>query len=763
LRRPAAPAAILLSVLLTGAGAAVAADDGGAGDADAPLDAGVPDAAPAPDLSAPPPPPAETARQPEAQSARIEAVTVVGTRESRTAGSAHVLRSRDLERFNQDNPETVVKSVPGVYARGEDGVGLRPNIGIRGTNPDRSKKVTLMEDGILFGPAPYAAPAAYYFPLITRMEAVRVIKGPGAVSFGPQTVGGALDLVTRRIPENLTAGIDLAGGQYSYGKAHGHFGAGVGPVGFVVEGVHLRSAGFKELDGGGDTGYARNEWMWKGRYRLPTDSRQDLQLKLGYSDESSRETYLGLTDADFRANRLRRYRASAQDAMGWHRIQLAATYHAELPRGLTLDAAAYRQELDRIWRKVNRLGTASIADVLANPDSARNQLLRGVLTGEVDSSGPADTIYIGPNHRTFVSEGVQATLGWRGSTGPITHRLDTGARFHYDRVQRLHTEQGFLMQSGALVPDGRAELTTSNARAWAHALALHLTDAASWGPVTLTPGVRVELISTFLRDRLAARESEGAAQRIVIPGLGAYWAITPSFGLLAGAYRGFSPAAAGQSSVVQPETSINYEAGARFRGEVLRAEAIGFLNDYRNLTAVCTFAGGCSSEQVDTQYDAGRARIWGAEAFLQADIPLGRFQLPLTAAYTFTRTRLLEAFSSDEPSLGMVEIGDELPYVPRHQATGSLALEHARGGLAVGASYVAAMRESAGQGELPAGERTDESFLLELTARAALGQRGELYLILRNALDAADLASRRPFGARPIAPRWFQVGTRWRF
>ena len=84
--------------------------------------------------------------------------------------------------------------------RGEDGFGLRPNIGIRGANPDRSKKVTLMEDGILFGPAPYSAPAAYYFPLITRMELVRVIKGPGAISFGPQTVGGAIDLVTRGIP-----------------------------------------------------------------------------------------------------------------------------------------------------------------------------------------------------------------------------------------------------------------------------------------------------------------------------------------------------------------------------------------------------------------------------------------------------------------------------------------------------------------------------------------------------------------------------------
>ena len=60
--------------------------------------------------------------------------------------------------------------------------------------------------------------------MITRMELVRVIKGPGAMSFGPQTVGGAIDLVTRSIPADDGGGIDLAIGQYGYGKLHGFFG-----------------------------------------------------------------------------------------------------------------------------------------------------------------------------------------------------------------------------------------------------------------------------------------------------------------------------------------------------------------------------------------------------------------------------------------------------------------------------------------------------------------------------------------------------------
>ena len=103
-------------------------------------------------------------------------------------------------------------------------MGLRPNIGIRGGNPDRSKKLTLMEDGVLFGPAPYSAPAAYYFPLITRMVGVKVIKGPSAIAFGPQTVGGAIDFITRSIPVAPSGGVDLGLGQYGYTKAHAHFG-----------------------------------------------------------------------------------------------------------------------------------------------------------------------------------------------------------------------------------------------------------------------------------------------------------------------------------------------------------------------------------------------------------------------------------------------------------------------------------------------------------------------------------------------------------
>ena len=87
-----------------------------------------------------------------------------------TPGSATLIDDVELETFEYTDIHRVLNAVPGINLQEEDGYGLRPNIGMRGTAPERSKKVTIMEDGVLSGPAPYSAPAAYYFPNFFRMN-----------------------------------------------------------------------------------------------------------------------------------------------------------------------------------------------------------------------------------------------------------------------------------------------------------------------------------------------------------------------------------------------------------------------------------------------------------------------------------------------------------------------------------------------------------------------------------------------------------------
>ena len=116
---------------------------------------------------------------PDSVESKVERVSIVGSSVSslELLGSTSILSNEDIEQFKFDDIGQVLTRIPGVNIRQEDGYGLRPNIGFRGVTPNRSKKINILEDGILIGPAPYSAPAAYYFPLMSKIQSVEVTKG----------------------------------------------------------------------------------------------------------------------------------------------------------------------------------------------------------------------------------------------------------------------------------------------------------------------------------------------------------------------------------------------------------------------------------------------------------------------------------------------------------------------------------------------------------------------------------------------------------
>jgi Fe(3+) dicitrate transport protein len=732
--------------------------------------------APAPALaqsaSAPPPrapqspPPSDPAPAPASAPASaaspevITEVSVVGTRVERTAGSAHIIRNKDLERTEYDDPAKVLQGVPGVYSRSEDGFGLRNNIDLRGTSSDRSKKVALMEDGVPFGPAPYSAPAAYYFPLMTRMVQVRVIKGPAAIVYGPQTIGGAIDLLTRPIPSALSGAVDLAGGSYGYAKIDGYYGGSDDHNGVLLTGTHLQSTGFKELNDHANTGFYRNEFMLKAQHVFEPDSayRQELKLKLSYSEELSNETYLGSSDRDFRENPLLRYPVSALDQMKNHRTSAVLTHVMHPARGMTVTTNAYRHDFHRTWRKVNRFRGANLFDVLSEAESSQNAVYRAILAGEADTSNSNEVLMIGPNQREFVSQGIDSRATLTRDTGPLSHRIEYGMRVHNDSIERRHSEDGFVVSSGRLTPEGTATTVTAFNDASTVAFSVHAIDAIGYKKLTVTPGIRFELMRSRFTEKTASTPTTtfGTAHA-VLPGLGVYQELFPYFGVLAGVYRGFSPPAPG-SEGVSPELSVNYEAGARYAGRSIRAELIGYYNDYSNMTDICTLSSGCEEAGLDKQFDAGKARIYGIEAYVQSEPGIGPVKFPLSAAYTLTRTEFQNSFSSEDPVFGNVSKGDEIPYVPRHQINAMLGAEYGAVSAYGTATYISGMREQAGSGSLEQVIATDSQFQLDLGAQYRVLRWLEVYGNVRNVCNELDLVSRRPFGARPNAPRMFQIG-----
>ena len=683
----------------------------------------------------------------------IEEVVVIGSRAEAdaVAGSGTVVDQETLERFDYVDVNQVLSAVPGVYLREEDGFGLRPNIGIRGAAPDRSQKIAMMEDGVLIAPAPYSAPAAYYLPNVSRIHSVEVLKGPAAIRHGPHTVGGAVNFVTRPVPDAPLAEVDLGVGSHGFHKVQAAHGRTLGRSGYLVEALRYGSTGFKDLDGGGDTGFARQALDAKWRWEPAGTRERSLTVKLGYADEDADETYLGLTDADFDRDPVRRYRASQLGRFQSEHTLAQVNYGVAVTGRLRLNAKAYWHRFDRAWNKVDGfIAGPGVHAVLRRPGDHQRQiqLLRGAIDSTADD---ADLIDVTENAREFEVRGLQLTTTATGfGTGHFEHEITAGVRVHRDEVERDHQQRGYLMSGGELVWDSVARGAKTANHADTDAYAVFVADEIVRGNWRVTAGVRYEDINGTFVDRRTGVGRE-SAQRVVSPGLGVHWRATPRWSLLAGAYRGFSPAGPG-SRDVDPEESLSFEYGVRFATPSLRLSAVGFFSDYENLLGRCRVSDtGCAAGE---EFNGGRVEVAGAELVGWAAFPLTRaLTLHLDFNYTYTESAFQTSFLSQFAQWGLVRRGDELPYLPEHIGRAGARLTHGPWEMSAAVRGQAQMREEPGYETLDKGLHADGFLVLDLALSRRFGAGTFVQLVVSNATDEAAIVSHRPFGARPNRPR----------
>ena len=699
----------------------------------------------------------------------LSEVTIIGRKIdiADIPGSAHMVDNEEIQQFAASDIMRVLRTVPGVYVQEEEGYGLRPNIGIRGSGLDRSARIALLEDGILIAPAPYAAPSAYYFPTQRRMHAVEVLKGPSSVGIGPRTTGGAINMISTPVPTENGGHVDFRLGENGANDLHGHYGMAGERLSWLLETVQSNSDGFKRIDGpnGGDTGFDLKDYVAKVRFDSPADSTwyQSVRMKAGYTDQHSNETYLGLTDDDFAADPNRRYAATKGDEFDSTHRQLQLSYLVDSRDSWTAMVTAYRNEFQRNWFKLQSVNGSSMSRVLGDPEAYATEL--GYLRG-LDS--PDDAIVKRNNNRTYYSEGVQAEVEWNFAFAATDLMLKLGARLHEDEEDRFQDEDRFRMEAMELflTTDG-APGSNANRVSRADVKAAYVNTEIRAGDWLLTPGVRFEDISMQRLDYSTAdperllgpsRIRENSVS-VAIPGMGVLYHLNSKWRLLGGVHKGFNPPAPG--STASEESSINVELGTRFDNGDLNFQAIYFSNDYDNLVGTVTASTG-GSVDIGEQFDGGQVTVEGIELEVSSSIDklLGsRFSLPVSLNYTWTATAAFDnAFESDFEPWGDVQIGDELPYIPEHQLRATAGIEDERWYVNLAASYVGKSRTIAGQGEFLESETVDAYTVFDLVAGWRISPTLRTYIKIDNLFDETYVASRRPAGVRPGLERTAYVG-----
>ena len=374
-------------------------------------------------------------------------------------GSSFYISPEELDKFSHSDINRILRTVPGVNIYEEDGFGLRPNISLRGTSPERSAKISIMEDGVLIAPAPYSAPAAYYFPSVARMQAVEILKGSSQIQYGPFTTGGALNLVSTQIPNSFSGSLKTSYGSFNTGQTHLKIGDSKTNLGYSVEYLNNNSDGFKNLPSGDNTGFDKNDVVTKLRLKSSQQARykQSLEFKFQYSDETSNETYLGLTTEDFETNPFDRYTASQKDKMTNEHLQLMVTHKIDVSKNVRITSNAYHNDFSRNWYKLNDVdfdgNKVKISKILEAPQDYPNYM--DIINGSSNSA--ADAFVLKANNRSYLSKGVQTKLDFHWDSANVFHDIEIGLRYHYDEEDRFQWKDKYR------ITDGHMNLTSAGA------------------------------------------------------------------------------------------------------------------------------------------------------------------------------------------------------------------------------------------------------------------------------------------------------------
>ncbi|MFO0609408.1 MAG: TonB-dependent receptor [Polyangiales bacterium] len=686
--------------------------------------------------------------------------TVVGTARralERVPGSVSVLSHDDLRNIAPQSGGDALRLVPGLNVAAEDPMGLRLNVGVRGLDPNRSRKVLVLEDGIPVSLNPYGSPELYYTPPIERMDRVEVVRGSGQILWGPQTVGGVINYITRDPPRVPSGSVDLRYGNYGYLMAHATAGATHGPVGWSVDVIHRRFDGPRHLD------LALTDAT--GRLRLQLSPRAVLRVKFNLYSESSQATYVGLTTAQF--ERDPSINLASNDHFDVTRRALSVTYAHRLADRLSLHAALYGYTTDRAWRRQEFDREDTGADYERVCDGA----------GRCGPDGDPSFVPQGRDgiffrrtaairNRAFTVAGFEPRLiwGWGDEDGPVHGEVIAVARVlretAYDEVRITATPTS----RGGDPQDAEYRGGT----ALAGAVQARFTLGGRWH---LTPGVRVE---SFWSEREVVRaagvdvSTKGDSSTVaVIPGFGLAVDVARPVTLYAGLHRGYAPprtrdaiTPAGVNLQLDPELSWNAELGARLRlGRWLFLDVDGFLLEFENQIIPPSESGGTVS---GGSFNANHSRHVGGEASLTVDLASALhadgLSVPLVVNYTWVPVASF---------VGGLYGGNRLPYAPEHLFNAQLRVIH-RSGFSAQATANLVSAQFADRentpfpsadglvGELPTYATFDLRVAYSLR-RAGL----TVSLNGRNLTDQVYIANRAPQGIQPAGFRQIFVGLEW--
>ncbi|WP_049104970.1 TonB-dependent siderophore receptor, partial [Klebsiella michiganensis] len=409
------------------------------------------------------------------------------------AGARDVIRREDFAKTGAATMREVLNRIPGVNAPENTGTGshdLAMNFGIRGLNPRLASRSTVLMDGIPVPFAPYGQPQLSLAPVsLGNMDAIDVVRGGGAVRYGPQSVGGVVNFVTRAIPEDfgIQGGIEgqlsPTSSQNNPKETHNLAIGGTADNGF---GSALLYSGTRGSDWREHSATRIDDVMLKSKY-APNEVHTFNSLLQYYDGEADMPG--GLSRADYNADR---WQSTRPYDRFWGRRQLASL--------------GYQYQ----------------------PDAQHKFNIQGFYTHTLRSGYLEQGKRITLSPREYWVRGIEPRYSQSFMIGPSAHEVGVGYRYVNESTHEMRyytaTTSGELPSTAS--PYDRDTRSGTEAHAW------YIDDRVDIGNWTITPGMRFEHIESYQDNNLLGTR-ERVSYNAPLPALNVLYHLTDSWNLYA--------------------------------------------------------------------------------------------------------------------------------------------------------------------------------------------------------------------------------------
>lgn len=687
-------------------------------------------------------------------------VNIVGNYQDRLftkiSGSLTTLNKAEIDFVAPISGNDVFRRIPGINVVDEEGAGLRINIGIRGLDPDRSRRVLMLEDGIPIALAPYGEPEMYYTPAIEKMEAVEVMKGAGQILYGPQTVGGVVNFITKSVPDSLQT---TAKFQYGSGDYHNIFvshGNRLKDVGYLIN-IHKKGAqnlGMIDFDLLGVD----------AKMEIYLNKANQLNVKMGFYQENSNATYVGITQPMFNEGTNDFARLAPNDNLQVQRANFSLVHQYKISKNTKIKNLIFGQQVTRNWRRQD-FAYNGIDNTKPGNWSGQTWGNEEVLEGAMYMRNGT-----GQRNRNFDVFGAETRITHDYRFFGLKHQLSGGMRYLYERA--------FENRINGTKPDATSGALVAYEERPGNAFSTFLQQQSSIeNKVHFHYGLRLESFNQtreIFRGNYHGKITDTAivnsnlVQQLV-PGGGLTYVFSEKLIIFSSAHRGFAPPRTkdaidntGGSYDLEAELSNNVELG--IRGKILKGvqfEMTGFRLDFINqIIPISESSGGGGTGLINAGASIHQG-IEGSITLQSSDF----FNWKKWFVMTNTNVTFVDAKFIGDPLINNTAIKNlRTPYAPQWITNSIIQFQHIDGiGIRISHQYVASQftdipntiepSNNGRTGIMPAYEIWDLNTFYDWKSK-----NWRFNFTVKNLTNERYIATRRPQGIRVGLPRTFIIG-----